>query len=258
MTTHEGTMCSQNKQIIKDELEMLLNEGYDHNSLANYLLGTIFYSYRNQNKKNQSLCFLHLLKGHEMGHDDSTFTLGFLYFNGHCVLQDYQMALKLFKKAHEQGNHNASLYLGDMYLKSKGIKKDRELSYNYLFQGAFEGHEQCIQYLKENIDNGIFKSYQLKYKQGDYTRCSYLGNMLFHAIDVSKSTIQAIEYWFLGLEHYNCQHCFLQLSNYFEKNGRIISAFQSLANKGLPKYQQFCLNIKKYHLVSSEPNTKTI
>lgn len=118
------------------------------------------------------------------------------------------MALKLFKKAYEQGNHNSSLYLGDMYLKSKGVNKDQALSYQYLFQG-------------------------------DYTRCCYLGNMLFNGISVSKSTIKAIEYWFLGLDHYNCQHCFLQISNYFGKNKQIISAFRNFSiSTFLVKYKK--------------------
>lgn len=159
------------------------------------------------------------------------------------------MALKLFKKAYEQGNHNSSLYLGDMYLKSKGVNKDQALSYQYLFQGAFEEHKQCIQYLKDNINTGMFKSYELKYKQGDDTRCCYLGIMLFNGISVSKSTIKAIEYWFLGLDHYNCQHCFLQISNYFGKNKQIIPAFRSLARKGISQYQHFWLSIKKYGLI---------
>lgn len=252
MGNHEGDAYESCKRTIKYEIEMLLNEENDHNPLANYILGIIFYNYREQNKKNQSLCFLNLLKSHKMGHDESTFTMGFLYFTGHCVVQNYQMALKLFKKAYEGGNHNASLYMGDMYLKAKGVKQDKSLSYQYLFHGSFEEHEQCIEYLKENIDSELFSSYELKYKQGDYTRCCYLGNMLFHGIAVAKSTIQAIEYWFLGLEHYNCQHCFLQISNYFRKNERIISSFQSLAKKGVPKYQQFCLNIKKYKLIDPQ------
>lgn len=88
MGTPDDTTYNLSREIIKDKLDMLINEEKDHNSLANYLLGIIFYTLRNQNKKNESLSFLHLLKGCMMGHNDSTFTLGFLYFNGHCVLQD--------------------------------------------------------------------------------------------------------------------------------------------------------------------------
>lgn len=252
MTTLEDTKCKRFRKIIKDEIEMILNEANDHNSLANHLLGVIFYKYREQTKKNQSLCFLHLLKGHEMGNNESTFTLGFLYYNGHCVSQSYQIALKLFKEAHKQGNHNSSLYLGDMYLKGLGVQQDLVLSYQYLFQGSFEGHEQCIQYLKENINSGTFNSYEVKYQQGDYTRCCYLGNMLFLGISVQKSTVRAIEYCFQGLEHYNCQHCFVQLKRYFEANQQIIPAFKSLARKKNPQYQQFWSNIKKYRLIDLE------
>lgn len=243
---------SKNKQIIKEEFEMLYNEENDHNSLANYLLGIIYYFYRDQNKKYQSLCFLNLLKGHKIGNNDSSFILGFIYFNGHCVIQDFPKALQLFKKAQNQGNHCASLYLGDMYFKSKGVKKNKELAYEFLFQGAFRKHEQCIQYLKKNIDKETFKSYESKYKQGDYSRCCLLGNMLFHAISVPKSTMLAIEYWFLGLEHINCQQCFLQLSDYFEQNQKIVSTFKILADKGIPKYQRFLGNIKKYNLIDLE------
>jgi TPR repeat protein len=47
-----------------------------------------------------------------------------MYHGGHGVPQDYQEALKWYRKAAEQGNTHAQNSLGRMYANGKGVPQD--------------------------------------------------------------------------------------------------------------------------------------
>ena len=65
----------------------------------------------------------------EQGYARAQFNLGVLFYEGHCVPQDYQEALKWSRKAAQQGFALAQRHLGLMYAKGKGVPQDVTRAY---------------------------------------------------------------------------------------------------------------------------------
>lgn len=236
----------QNK-IIKSEIKMLTSQENVFNKKTNYWLGRICYLFRFESKRMSSLCFQYFMRAHMLGDIESTFTLGLLYFNGHCVIQDYQRAYQLFLQAHKYKNYNGSLYLGIMYLAGIGVQKNIILCQHYLFYGAFENHDRCIKYLKECTDEKKFEDYKSRLEKGDHGVCCFLGCMCNHAIGVKEDFLQAMKYWLLGMEH-NCEYCFIQANSFCIKYPSRLRIYKKLAEDGHPRVSKIWSNIRKYSL----------
>jgi TPR repeat protein len=239
-------LFSQNK-IIRNEIEMLIAEENVFNGKVNYLLGKIFYILRTESNKKTSLCFLYFMRGHMLGDIESTLALGLLYFNGRCVIKDYQRAYQLFLQAHKGFNYTGSLYLGIMHLMGLGVQKDVLLCQQYLFHGAFENHKQCIEYLKEYTDKNKFEDYKSRLEKGDHSVCRFLGCMCHHGIAMRQDVLQALEYWLLGMEH-DCEHCFTQANNFCFEHPTQLRIYKNLAEESHPRLIKIWSNIRKYSL----------
>lgn len=239
-------LLTQN-QIIKNEIQMLTTEENVFNKETNYLLGKICYLLWVESKTMSSLCFLYFIRGHMLGDIECTFTLGHLYFNGHCVIQDYQRAYQLFLQAHKAHNYNGSSYLGIMYLLGLGVQKNILLCQDYLFHGAFENHEHCIDYLRESIDENTFRDYKSRLEKGDYDVCCFLGCICHHGIGVKKDVLQALEYWLLGMEH-DCDHCWSQTNTFCIEHPSQLRIYKNLAAEGHPRVSKIWGNICKNSL----------
>lgn len=57
--------------------------------------------------------------------------LGYMYYYGDGVKQDYDEAKKWFMKAAEQGDEDAQKFLGDMYEGGKGVEKNQRKAREY-------------------------------------------------------------------------------------------------------------------------------
>ena len=60
----------------------------------------------------------------EQGDADAQKSLGYMYYKGKGVLQDYNQAVRWYRKAAEQGHAAGLVALGVMYAGGEGVSKD--------------------------------------------------------------------------------------------------------------------------------------
>jgi uncharacterized protein len=65
--------------------------------------------------------------------------LGYLYYQGKGVKQDFKEALKWFQKAAEQGTEEAQFNLGGMYYQGKGVKQNFKEAAKWVKKAAEQG-----------------------------------------------------------------------------------------------------------------------
>jgi len=75
----------------------------------------------------------------EQGHIGAQNNMGWLYFNGNGVPQDYGAALKWYKLAAEQGQINAQNQLGSMYIKGNGVQQNFRTAIKWYTRAAEQG-----------------------------------------------------------------------------------------------------------------------
>jgi len=71
------------------------------------------------------------LKLAEQGDIDAQSTVGFMYYDGKGVKQDYLKAFEWFKKAVEQGDAYAQLFVANMYYSGEGVKLNKSKALYY-------------------------------------------------------------------------------------------------------------------------------
>lgn len=76
----------------------------------------------------------------EYGDTDAQFLLGTTYFKGNDVPQDYNEAMKWFRKAGERGHTKAQYNLGVMYSNGDGVPQDYKESARWYRKAAEQGH----------------------------------------------------------------------------------------------------------------------
>src|SRR5262249_36643969 len=60
----------------------------------------------------------------ELGNAVAEHNLGFMYFTGRGIQQDYGEAMRWFRKSADQGYGPAQNNIGSMYLSGKGVRQD--------------------------------------------------------------------------------------------------------------------------------------
>ena len=71
-----------------------------------------------------------------------------MYAYGYGVKQDYQEALKWFRKAAEQNNSTAQFNIGYMYEEGYGVKKNRDEAIRWYRKAAEQGNDTSINALR--------------------------------------------------------------------------------------------------------------
>ena len=94
----------------------------------------------------------------KIGFPHATLLLGQMYYQGHGVDKDYNLAFKCFKDI-EEFNAEAKYYLGEIYLNGYGIIKDQGIRQDYMKKSAKERCKKAIDYIidgtQTNADNNI-------------------------------------------------------------------------------------------------------
>ena len=81
----------------------------------------------------------------EQGDADAQTFLGFMYYEGRGVPQDYQEAVKWYRLAAEQGNASAQNNLGVMYSKGQVVPQDYIKAHAWLNLAASLGEESAAE-----------------------------------------------------------------------------------------------------------------
>lgn len=82
-----------------------------------------------------------LLRKAERGDAGAQYALGTLYKNGEGVEQNYQEALKWYKKSAEQGNVDSQVILGALHYVGQGVAQDKIMAYEWWSKAASQGNE---------------------------------------------------------------------------------------------------------------------
>ena len=88
----------------------------------------------------------------EQGYTEAQYVLGFSYYFGEGVLQDYTQAVYWWRKAAEQGYTDAQFYLGFAYYSGVGVSADGTQAVYWWRKAAEQGHRMAINSLS-NIEN---------------------------------------------------------------------------------------------------------
>lgn len=91
----------------------------------------------------------------KLGSDDAMYNLGCLYEEGKGVDQDYEDAIKLYEMAVELENVNAMVNLGMLYLNGQGVKQDYKKAFELFEKGSeLDTEGDCINNLGLMYQNG--------------------------------------------------------------------------------------------------------
>ncbi|HIF03665.1 MAG TPA: sel1 repeat family protein, partial [Nitrospinaceae bacterium] len=82
------------------------------------------------------------------------FYLGWMYYKGLGVDQDYKEAVKWFKKSAEQGYANAQYNLGVLYEDGQGVRKDYKQAFKWYRKAAEQGYANAQFNLGFMYDHG--------------------------------------------------------------------------------------------------------
>ena len=75
------------------------------------------------------------------------YNLGTCYEKGRGVTQDYNEAVKWYRKAAEQGHANAMSWMGYFFENGKGVTKDLQEAIRWYKLGAEKGEDFCVKAL---------------------------------------------------------------------------------------------------------------
>jgi predicted RNase H-like HicB family nuclease len=88
-------------------------------------------------KTNESLYEVHLAA--EKGDAEAQASLGFMYFEGKRIPQDYAEAVRWYRMAAERGNAIGQASLGDMYKQGRGVAQDYAEAARWYRKAAEQG-----------------------------------------------------------------------------------------------------------------------
>ena len=108
------------------------------------------------------------LKAAEQGHARAQNNIGYMYENGTGVLQNYQESMVWYLKAAEQGDADAQHRIGLFYSNGKLVEKDLVKAYAWFNLAAAGGHKKSVEIrskiLKKMQSNQITQAQKLSKK----------------------------------------------------------------------------------------------
>ena len=81
-----------------------------------------------------------MLQKAEEGNANAQFTLGYMYYHGIEVVQDYAAAAKWYRQSAKQDNASAQYYLGYIYYSGQGVAQDYAEAAKWYRQAAAQGN----------------------------------------------------------------------------------------------------------------------
>ena len=91
----------------------------------------------------------------EQGNSSAQLSLGWIYFLGEGLPQDYNEAVKWFRKAAKQGDAEAQRVLGVMYINGHGVLQDYEEAVRWYREAAEQGDAMAQGILGVLYINGL-------------------------------------------------------------------------------------------------------
>ena len=150
----------QEKELDKDMLDKVLNMAEYDNIYAMFEIGR----YYDQNKVNQNYeeAVKWYKKAADQNYPQAQVNLGDMYDDGKGVEQDHAEAVKWYRNAAEQGVAKAQYCLGNKYRDGEGVEQDYEEAIKWFRKAA----EQEYAWAQDNLGNMYYNGYGVKQ---DYT-----------------------------------------------------------------------------------------
>lgn len=80
----------------------------------------------------------------DAGHAEAQFNLGYCYYAGIAVEQNYEKAIELISKSADQGFNEAIFQMMINYASGNGVVQDYDKAFEYALKCAANGNETCI------------------------------------------------------------------------------------------------------------------
>ncbi|MBQ8530484.1 MAG: SEL1-like repeat protein [Parabacteroides sp.] len=150
-----------------------------------------------------------LFKLANQGNKEGEYYLGYCYYYGKGIKQDYYEAVKWYKLAAEQGNETAQYNLGECYYYGEGVKQDYNEAVKWYKLAAEQGDEtaQCNlgycykngQGVKQDYNEAV-KWYKLAAEQGNETAQNNLGVCYENGEGIKQDYNEAVKWYKLAAE----------------------------------------------------------
>lgn len=124
------------------------------NKLAQYNVGYYYYNGEGV-KQDYTKAVYWYRKAAEQNENESQFMLGVCYFNGRGIKQDYEKAAFWYRKAAEQENAKAQTNLGYCYEKGLGVTQSISLAVSWYKKAAEHGEPNAQQNLGICYEEGV-------------------------------------------------------------------------------------------------------
>lgn len=144
------------------------------------------------------------LQAAEEGCSDAQINIARMYYDGECVEQNYEEALRWYSISAEQGNSEGQWRLGYMYAYGKGVEVDFEEAVKWYHKSAEQGNpggQWRLGYMymsgkgvEQNYDEAT-KWFSIAAEEGDATAQFYLGIMHEEGLGCDTDCEEA-ETWF--------------------------------------------------------------
>lgn len=125
----------------KIDLEALTKKAQEGDPQAQYDLGMVYYSGKDEVPRNTELGAEWFLKSAQQGHTKAQFAIGRCYFHGRGVPRDKALGVRWYHEAAEQDHKQAVYALGDCYFYGEGVGRNHAESLKWFSKSAALGEQ---------------------------------------------------------------------------------------------------------------------
>jgi TPR repeat protein len=125
----------------KIDLEALTKKAQEGDRQAQYDLGMVYYSGKDEIPRNMELGAEWFLKSAKQGHTEAQFAIGRCYFYGRGVPRDKVLGVEWYHQAALKDHIQATYELGDCYFIGEGVERDHAKSIEWFSKSAAQGEK---------------------------------------------------------------------------------------------------------------------
>lgn len=183
-------------------------------------------TYTNNSIKVETYYSDNLLNLARSGDVEAQFNLGYCYYMGLGIDQDYSKAVEWFTKAAEQGYAEAQLFLGECYEEGKGVKQNDNKAVEYYQMAAMQDNAQAINNLgvcylngtgvKQN-DEEAFNLFSKAANLGLAVAQTNLGDCYYYGRGTQQNKILANEWYEKAAQQVNNNSFKIEESGYYKE-----------------------------------------
>lgn len=139
------------------------------------------------------------------GLPEGYFRLGYMYYCGKHVKQDYMEALKLFQKGADKGNAQSMRFIGNQYMYGDGVSKNVNEALKWWKKAGDNGETMAYysignHYEHEENLNEALKWYKIGAEKGDETCCNQIAIKYYYGKLGTEDYAEAMRWYRKGAD----------------------------------------------------------